>query len=45
MLLVVCLRETPPLVVLSHMDNGAFPTLADELTNAAAYLFGPERPG
>jgi hypothetical protein len=39
MLLVqhVCLRETPPLVVLSHMDNGGFPTLADEVTNVAAH--------
>jgi len=42
MLLVqhVCLRETPPLVVLSHMDNEGFifaPTLADEMTNVAAH--------
>jgi hypothetical protein len=32
----VCLRETPPLVVLSHMDNGGFPILAHEVTNVAA---------
>jgi hypothetical protein len=41
MLLVqhVCLRETPPLVVLSHMNTEGFlfaPTLADEMTNVAA---------
>ena len=33
----VCLCETPPLVVLSHMDNGGFRTLADEVTNVPAH--------
>ena len=29
--------KRPPLVVLSHMDNGGFRTLADEVTNGAAH--------